>query len=54
MIYGTGPRALPPYVPLVASEHNQMSWPAGDHTPRARGAADLTWRAQPICAADWA
>jgi hypothetical protein len=26
-------------VPLVASEHNQMSWPAGDHTPRARDAA---------------
>ena len=33
---GTG---LPPHVPLVASEHNQMSWPAGDHTPRARDAA---------------
>ena len=32
-------RALPPNVPLVASEHNQMSWPAGDHTPRARDAA---------------
>jgi len=32
-------RALPPHVPLVASEHNQMSWPAGDHTPRARDAA---------------
>jgi hypothetical protein len=31
--------ALPPHVPLVASEHNQMSWPAGDHTPRARDAA---------------
>ncbi len=32
-------RALPAHVPLVASEHNQMSWPAGDHTPRARDAA---------------
>jgi hypothetical protein len=31
-------RALP-HVPLVATEHNQMSWPAGDHTPRARDAA---------------
>ncbi len=35
----TAARALPPHVPLVASEHNQMSWPAGDHTPRARDAA---------------
>ena len=32
-------RALPPHVPLVASEHNQMSWPRGDHTPQARDAA---------------
>jgi glycosyltransferase involved in cell wall biosynthesis len=32
-------RALPPRVPLVASEHNQMSWPAGDCTPQARQAA---------------
>ncbi len=24
--------AVPPHVPLVASEHNQMSWPGGDHT----------------------
>ncbi len=32
-------QALPPYVPLVASEHNQMTWPAGDHTPQARDAA---------------
>jgi glycosyltransferase involved in cell wall biosynthesis len=32
-------RALPPHVPLVASEHNQMSWPCGDHTPAARDAA---------------
>ena len=26
-------------VPLVASEHNQMSWPSVDHTPQARDAA---------------
>ncbi len=32
-------RALPANVPLVASEHNQMSWPRDDHTPAARGAA---------------
>ena len=32
-------RAVPPGVPLVASEHNQMSWPRGDHTPQARDAA---------------
>jgi glycosyltransferase involved in cell wall biosynthesis len=32
-------RALPPRVPLVASEHNQMSWPGGDHTEQARDAA---------------
>jgi len=32
-------RVLPPHVPLVASEHNQMSWPCGDHTPEARDAA---------------
>jgi glycosyltransferase involved in cell wall biosynthesis len=32
-------RALPPHIPLVASEHNQMSWPRGDHTPQARDAA---------------
>ena len=32
-------RAVPPGVPLVASEHNQMSWPAGDHTRQARDAA---------------
>jgi hypothetical protein len=25
-------------VPLVASEHNQMTWPAGDHTRQARDA----------------
>ena len=28
-------RALPPHVPLVASEHNQMSWPG--RRPRAAG-----------------
>ncbi len=32
-------RALPPDVPLVASEHNQMYWPGRDHTPQARAAA---------------
>jgi hypothetical protein len=32
-------RALPPRVPLVASEHNEMSWPGGDYTPQARDAA---------------
>jgi glycosyltransferase involved in cell wall biosynthesis len=32
-------RAVPPLVPLVASEHNQMSWPGGDHTAQARAAA---------------
>jgi glycosyltransferase involved in cell wall biosynthesis len=32
-------QALPPDVPLVASEHNQMTWPAADHTPQARQAA---------------
>ena len=32
-------RAVPPRVPLVASEHNQMSWPGGDHTEQAREAA---------------
>jgi glycosyltransferase involved in cell wall biosynthesis len=31
--------ALPPHVPLVASEHNQMSWPDDDHTLQAREAA---------------
>jgi glycosyltransferase involved in cell wall biosynthesis len=31
--------AVPPHVPLVASEHNQMSWPDGDHSPQARQAA---------------
>jgi glycosyltransferase involved in cell wall biosynthesis len=32
-------RALPPDVPLVASEHNEMCWPGRDHTPQARAAA---------------
>jgi glycosyltransferase involved in cell wall biosynthesis len=32
-------RALPAQMPLVASEHNQMTWPAADHTPQARDAA---------------
>src|SRR5215510_10367764 len=32
-------QAVPPQVPLVASEHNQMSWPGGDHTAQARAAA---------------
>ncbi len=31
--------ALPPHVPLVASEHNEMSWPGDDHTAAARAAA---------------
>ena len=31
-------RAMPPHVPLVASEHNQMSWPGGDHSAQAREA----------------
>ncbi|MGO9784074.1 MAG: hypothetical protein ACLPQY_30600 [Streptosporangiaceae bacterium] len=28
-------RALPPEVPLVASEHTEMCWPGRDHTPQA-------------------
>jgi len=32
-------RVLPPEVPLVASEHNEMCWPGRDHTPQARAAA---------------
>jgi Glycosyl transferases group 1 len=32
-------QAVPPRLPLVASEHNQMSWPGGDHTAQARAAA---------------
>jgi glycosyltransferase involved in cell wall biosynthesis len=32
-------QALRPDVPLVASEHNQMSWPTVDHSPQAREAA---------------
>jgi glycosyltransferase involved in cell wall biosynthesis len=34
-----GAQTLPPDVPLVASEHNQMTWPGADHTPQARQAA---------------
>jgi glycosyltransferase involved in cell wall biosynthesis len=32
-------QVMPPRMPLVASEHNEMSWPGGDHTARARAAA---------------
>jgi glycosyltransferase involved in cell wall biosynthesis len=32
-------QVVPPRLPLVASEHNQMSWPGGDHTAQARAAA---------------
>jgi glycosyltransferase involved in cell wall biosynthesis len=32
-------RAMPAHMPLVASEHNQMTWPDADHTPQARDAA---------------
>jgi glycosyl transferase family 4 len=32
-------QAVPPQVPLVATEHNQMSWPGGDHTAQPRAAA---------------
>ena len=32
-------QAVPPGVPLVASEHNEMTWPGGDHTAQARAAA---------------
>jgi hypothetical protein len=32
-------QAVPAEVPLVASEHNQMTWPGGDHTAQARVAA---------------
>src|SRR5260370_38756563 len=32
-------QAVPRHVPLVASEHTQMSWPGGDHTAQARVAA---------------
>jgi hypothetical protein len=49
-------RALPPGVPLVASEHNQMSWPGGDHTAQAREAArrvDLLFAHGPAASA-WA
>ncbi len=48
--------ALPPRVPLVASEHNQLSWPGGDHTRQAREAArrvDMFFAHGPA-ARDWA
>jgi len=32
-------QVVPPEVPLVASEHNEMAWPGGDHTEQARAAA---------------
>ncbi len=32
-------QVLPPGVPLVASEHNQVSWPSVDYNPQARDAA---------------
>jgi hypothetical protein len=32
-------QAVPPDVPLVASEHNEMSWSGGDYTAQAREAA---------------
>ncbi len=32
-------QVLPPQMPLVASEHNQMTWPTSDHTPQALDAA---------------
>src|SRR5258708_13957485 len=31
-------QVVPDHVPLVASEHNEMSWPGDDHTPQARSA----------------
>jgi hypothetical protein len=39
---------VPPEVPLVASEHNQMTWPGGDHTAQARMAALGSQRAQSV------
>src|SRR5262249_50236188 len=32
-------QTVPPHVPLVASEHNEMSWPGGDYTAQALVAA---------------
>jgi glycosyltransferase involved in cell wall biosynthesis len=49
-------QAVPQQVPLVASEHNQMSWPGGDHTAQARAAAgrlDLLFAHGPAASA-WA
>ncbi len=31
-------QVVPAHVPLVASEHNQITWPGEDHTPQARSA----------------
>jgi len=49
-------QTVPPQVPLVASEHNQMSWPGGDHTAQAQAAArrvDLLFTHGPAVSA-WA
>jgi len=49
-------QVVPPQVPLVASEHNEMSWPGGDHTAQAREAArrvDLLFAHGPAVSA-WA
>src|SRR5260370_10152725 len=31
-------QTMPAHMPLVVSEHNQMTWPGDDHTPQARSA----------------
>jgi Glycosyltransferase Family 4 len=49
-------QAAPPDVPLVASEHNEMSWPGGDYTAQAPEAArrvDLMFTHAPAVR-DWA
>ena len=49
-------QVMPPQVPLVASEHNEMSWPGGDHSAQAREAArrvDLLFAHGPAVSA-WA
>src|SRR5215471_2260171 len=49
-------QVVPPGVPLVASEHNEMTWPGGDHTAQAREAArrvDLLFAHGPAVSA-WA
>jgi glycosyltransferase involved in cell wall biosynthesis len=33
-------QVMPPGAPLVASEHNELSWPCGDHTRQAAAAAE--------------